>query len=91
MDAQSPSREVAAVAEVIRRHLLQHPQASDTAEGIQRWWVLPILGEVSLQVVELALTTLEVEGCIHKLQQAWAPTAYLAARPQGQGPRPTDH
>jgi hypothetical protein len=91
MDAQSPSREVAAVAEVIRRHLLQHPQASDTAEGIQRWWVLPILGEVSLQVVELALTTLEAEGCIHKLQQAWAPTAYLAARPLGQGPRPTDH
>lgn len=91
MDAQSPSREVAAVAEVIRRHLLRHPQASDTAEGIQRWWVLPILGEVSLQVVELALSALEGEGCIHRLQQAWAPTAYLAARPLGQGPRPTDH
>ena len=91
MDAQSPSREVAAVAEVIRRHLLQHPQASDTAEGIQRWWVLPQLGEVSLQVVEASLALLEAEGVIQRLQQAWAPTAYLAARPQGEGPRPTDH
>lgn len=91
MDAQSPSREVAAVAEVIRRHLLQHPQASDTAEGIQRWWVLPHVGEVSLQVVEMALSVLEAEGALHRLQQAWAPTAYLAARPPGQGPRPTDH
>lgn len=91
MDAQSPSREVAAVAEVIRHHLLQHPQASDTAEGIQRWWVLPHVGEVSLQVVEMALSVLEAEGALHRLQQAWAPTAYLAARPPGQGPRPTDH
>lgn len=91
MDAQSPSREVAAVAEVIRRHLLQHPQASDTAEGIQRWWVLPQLGEVSLQAVEAALAVLEAEGVIQKLQQAWAPTAYLAARPQGDSPHRTDH
>ncbi len=91
MDAQSPSREVAAVAEVIRRHLLQHPQASDTAEGIQRWWVLPQLGEVSLQVVETSLALLEAEGVIQRLQQAWAPTAYLAVRPLDGGPRPTDH
>lgn len=91
MDAQTPSREVAAVAEAIRHHLIRHPQASDTAEGIQRWWVLPQLGEVSLQVVEAALAVLEAEGAIHRLQQAWAPTAYLAARPQGGGPRPTDH
>ncbi len=91
MDAQPPSREVVAVAEVIRRHLLRHPQASDTAEGIQRWWVLPLLGEVSLQVVEQALTTLEAEGFLHRLQQAWAPTAYLAARPLDPGRRPTDH
>jgi len=91
MDAQSPSREVAAVAEVIRRHLLQHPQASDTAEGIQRWWVLPQLGEVALPAVEAALTLLEAEGVLQRLQQAWAPTAYLAARPPGEGRRPTDH
>jgi len=91
MGTQSPSREVAAVAEVIRRHLLQHPQASDTAEGIQRWWVLPQLGEVSLQVVEASLVLLETEGVIQRLQQAWAPTAYLAARPQDGSPRPTDH
>lgn len=91
MDAQSPSREVAAVAEVIHHHLLQHPQASDTAEGIQRWWVLPRLGEVSLQVVGAALAVLEAEGVIQKLQQAWAPTAYLAARPQGGNLHRTDH
>jgi hypothetical protein len=91
MDAQSPSREVAAVAEVIRLHLLQHPQASDTAEGIQRWWVLPRLGEVSLQLVETSLALLEAEGVIQRLQQAWAPTAYLAARHLGEGRRPTDH
>jgi hypothetical protein len=80
MDAKTQPPDVATVADAIRRHLARHPRASDTAAGIQRWWVLPQLGEVSLELVEAALRRLETEGRIQCLHQAWSPTAYQAAR-----------
>jgi Fe2+ or Zn2+ uptake regulation protein len=55
------------VAESIRCYLAEHPQAADTAEGIQRWWLVPMYGEVSLGSVQQALSQLEGAGVVCKL------------------------
>ena len=68
------------VAELIRRYLTQHPRAADTAQGIQRWWLAPTYGEVSLRSVDEALTQLEGEGVVRKLDPFAANPAY------GRGP-----
>ncbi len=57
-----PSVEVTAAW--ISSYLSAHPKAADTAEGIQRWWLAPHFGEVSLLTVELALAQLESEGVV---------------------------
>lgn len=80
MDAQARFPEVAAVALVIRAYLSRNPKASDTAAGIQRFWLPPEVGEVGLPVVEAALAQLEAEGLVHRLEQVWAPASYLRAR-----------
>lgn len=51
-------------AEWIRDYLREHPRASDTAEGIQRWWLAPNFGEVALATVEMALAKLHQEGVV---------------------------
>ena len=76
MNADSPMPDIQAVADAIRRYLEAHPQAVDTAEGIQRWWLAPEYGEVSLQTVEAALELLQSEGEVRKLEQAWSQAAY---------------
>ena len=68
------------VAELIRRYLTEHPRAADTAEGIQRWWIAPTYGEVSLRSVEEALAQLDGEGMVQKLDPFAANPAY------GRGP-----
>lgn len=68
------------VVELICRYLTEYPRAADTAEGIQRWWIVPTYGEVSLWSVEQALTQLEGEGVVQKLDPFAAKPAY------GRGP-----
>lgn len=77
-EPSTPAR--SGVAELIFRHLTEHPRAADTAEGIQRWWIAPIYGEVSLRSVEEALTQLEGEGVVRKLDLLADNAAY------GRGP-----
>lgn len=70
------------VAEAIVRYWQCHPQAVDTAQGIQRWWLLPRVGEISLHTVEAALARLESEGLIRKQESDWSPATWaLVARP----------
>ena len=72
--------EVATVALAIHAYLRRNPKASDTAAGIQRYWLTADIGEVALPVVEAALSQLEAEGVVHRLEQVWAPASYLRAR-----------
>jgi hypothetical protein len=58
----NPSVEQA--AEWIHNYLREHPRASDTAEGIQRWWLAPNFGEVALATVEMALKELLQDGVV---------------------------
>lgn len=80
MDAQAQFPEVAEVALAIRGYLSRNPKASDTAAGIQRFWLPAHVGEVTLSVVEAALAQLEADGVVHRLEQVWAPASYLRAR-----------
>jgi hypothetical protein len=52
------------VAQWITDHLARHPDAADTADGIQRWWLAPRHGEVALAVVAQALEALERSGTV---------------------------
>jgi hypothetical protein len=72
-----------AVAKLIRQYLAEHPRATDTSQGIQRWWLAPIIGEVALRSVELALLQLEGEGVVRKLDPLAENPAY------GRGPNAT--
>jgi hypothetical protein len=83
MQPEPPDAEVRVVAQAIRRYLMDHPHAADTAQGIQRWWLLPGSGELSLQTVEAALAQLEGEGSVRRIEHAWAPAAW--ARAEGMG------
>jgi hypothetical protein len=54
------------VADEIANYLDEHPDAADTEEGIQRWWLSPACGTPSLETVRLALEELERRGVITK-------------------------
>jgi hypothetical protein len=84
MSPQHPEDEVVRVAEMIRSYLRAHPRAADTAQGIQRWWIAPVFGEVSLRAVEEALLTLERSGAVQKLDPLMPQSAYA------RGPRFAD-
>jgi hypothetical protein len=62
MGTLPPIPTVEQVAEWICSYLRDHPKAADTAEGIQRWWLAPNFGEVTLITVKQALEKLESEG-----------------------------
>ena len=79
MQPETPDADVREVAQAIRRYLTDHPQAADTAQGIQRWWLLPNFGELPLAKVEAALAQLEAEGVVQCIAQDWAPAAWVRA------------
>lgn len=81
MSTEPPAPSARQVADWIRRYLREHPRAADTPTGIQRWWLAPNVGEIALPTVEQALTELEREGVVERLDP-------LAIRPTyGRGPR----
>ena len=57
-------------AGVIGRYLAARPQASDTAEGVTKWWLVRQRYQDSLQVVELALDLLVEMGELEKVPTA---------------------
>jgi hypothetical protein len=81
MSPAHPLPDLQAVAGAIAQYLAQHPQAVDTAPGIQRWWLLPQFGEVSLEIVEDALAMLERQGTIRRLEPPGSPATWGLAAP----------
>lgn len=55
-------RNVALVAEEIRRYLASRPDASDTVEGIAKWWITRQRLDESLVVVRMAVDQLVAAG-----------------------------
>ncbi len=55
---------VVAVADEVMRYLAQHPEAADSAQGIQRWWLAPRQLEEPLDRVQRALDALVRKGAL---------------------------
>lgn len=61
--AHIPSK-VSDVAAVIRRYLSDHPRASDSLEGVQRWWLAEGAVEAPGATVQQALDQLVKKGTV---------------------------
>ena len=64
MTAQDNKTEV--LAEEIARYLADHPDASDTAEGIARWWLTRQRYEDALSQVQQAVERLVSQGRVQR-------------------------
>lgn len=62
--------EIRAVANAIASYLDDFPSATETAEGITRWWLARQRFNDSLEVVEEALDLLEQEGLVERVKYA---------------------
>jgi hypothetical protein len=58
--------DVPSIAEAIERYLDRYPEAADSAEGIQRWWLASGLEEQPLSRVQTALDLLEARRIVVK-------------------------
>lgn len=80
------SSKVSDVATVIGRYLATHPNASDSLEGVQRWW----LGEKAIDApgttVQQALDRLVKKGAVVKRLLPDGTVVYAASAP----PSPED-
>ncbi len=86
MPPDRPPPDAREVADAIVRYWQAHPQAVDTAEGIQRWWLLPSFGEVSLHTVESALAALEAGGLVRKQESDWSGATWALVTPPPPSP-----
>jgi hypothetical protein len=70
--------EVLALAEEILRYLAAHPDAADTREHIERWWILRQRIEDALAATQQALDYLEKRGAVRKTGQGGSAVYSLA-------------
>ena len=54
------------ISERILRYLQNHPQASDTVEGITQWWLIHQRYLERYQMVEQVLEDLAQRGLVHR-------------------------
>ena len=72
---------VRALADAIDDYLGAHPQAADSAEGIQVWWLAPPLNQEPLTAVVAALEDLERRGIVSKTMLEHGRVIFRKARP----------
>ena len=68
------------VARQILMYLREHPQASDTLEGIAKWWMQNQKLSESLTLIKQALAELETEGEVSERKMPDGRTLYAARR-----------
>jgi hypothetical protein len=64
--ARDVSDAVRGIAQEIERYLEQHPNAADSAEGIQRWWLSKALAATQFADVQAACERLVRGGLLRK-------------------------
>lgn len=65
-DRLHPTDDIGRIVREIRRYLHAHPHAADTVEGINRWWLAPVFGTVSIEALEQALAVLIQRGVVQR-------------------------
>lgn len=73
-------REIASTAEAIKRYLATRPNASETVDGVAKWWLLRQRYEDSIEHVQLALNLLEERGAVIRVRQSDGKEIYKSAR-----------
>jgi hypothetical protein len=64
MEITTPSERLSEIALEILAYMTDHPQASDSSEGIIRWWLLERRIERGMVRVEAAIEELVASGLI---------------------------
>lgn len=70
------------IANAIRHYLTEHPHASDSAEGVMRWWLGPEHFGDAVSVVEEALEQLVAQRIMVKRNLPDGRAIYVAAPPR---------
>ena len=63
-------------ASAIERYLSSRPQATETVEGVAKWWLVRQRYEDSLELVQLALDLLVESGELERVPMAGGKTLY---------------
>jgi hypothetical protein len=68
------------VANVVARYLLAHPDASDTLDGIARWWLSRQRQDDASELVQAALELLIDRGLVERRTTADGVILFRSAR-----------
>jgi hypothetical protein len=74
------SQQMLSVANVIKRYLSSCPEASETVEGVARWWLARQRFHDSVELVQQALDYLESEGQVEKINASKGVVLYRKYR-----------
>jgi len=79
--------QVAGAADAIRRYLERKPNASETPEGVARWWLLSQRYRDTRQLVQKALDRLEASGHVERVHLSGGRVMYRMPRPMTHSQR----
>jgi hypothetical protein len=68
------------VADLVSRYLLAHPNASDTLDGIARWWLSRQRQDDAKEIVQEALDLLVERGVVERRSMIDGVTLFRSAR-----------
>ena len=74
--SSTEEEQVRETAGVIGRYLSSRPQATETAEGVAKWWLVRQRYEESLELVQLALDLLVESGELERVPRAGGKPLY---------------
>lgn len=83
---EDPQADVAAIAEEILGYLQANPEASDTVEGVQRWWLSRRSHDPKVEDVRRALDHLVAHGFVSRRGLADGSSLYSAPKLRADGP-----
>lgn len=83
--------QVAEVADVINRYLTSRPNATETVEGVAKWWLVRQRYQDSMDLVQRALELLVEYGDVEKVSVAGGKVMYRKARAIGSEGHPRLH
>ena len=82
MDGDREAR-IRRLREAILEHVLRHPEASDTPQGILAWWLADGCFEDAPGLIDETLSVLANEGLLRRLRLPDGGTLYAAGNAQG--------